>query len=113
MRKFGIAVLSIMLVFSASSANAATQIKIATLVPKASSWGGKIEEARAAIKEQTDGRVILKVYYGGVQGHAAKVKQKMKIGQLHGGDFTPTDFQDKMPDLNLYGLPFVLIRSMK
>ena len=50
MRKFGIAVLSIMLVFSASSANAATQIKIATLVPKASSWGGKIEEARAATK---------------------------------------------------------------
>ena len=107
MHKFGIAVLSLALVFAVGSANAATQIKIATLVPKASSWGSKIEEARAAIKEQTDGRVVLKVYYGGVQGHAAKIKQKMKIGQLHGGDFTPTDFQDKMPNLNLYGLPFV------
>jgi TRAP-type C4-dicarboxylate transport system substrate-binding protein len=105
MHKIGIVVLSLMFAFG--SANAATQIKIATLVPKASSWGTKIDEARAAIKEQTDGRVILKVYYGGVQGHSAKVKQKIKIGQLHGGDFTPTDFQDKMPDLNLYGLPFV------
>jgi len=107
MRKIGIVALSVIFAFACNSANAATQIKIATLVPQASSWGGKIDEARAAIKERTDGRVILKVYYGGVQGHAAKIKQKMKIGQLHGGDFTPTDFQDKMPDLNLYGLPFV------
>lgn len=105
MHKIGFAVLSLLLAFG--SANAATQIKIATLVPKASSWGTKIDEASKAIKEQTDGRVILKVYYGGVQGHSAKVKQKIKIGQLHGGDFTPTDFQNKMPNLNLYGLPFV------
>jgi len=105
MHKIGFAVLSLLLALG--SANAATQIKIATLVPKASSWGTKIDEASKAIKEQTDGRVILKVYYGGVQGHSAKVKQKIKIGQLHGGDFTPTDFQDKMPNLNLYGLPFV------
>ena len=81
--------------------------RVATLVPKASSWGSKIDAARAVIKERTEGRVILKVYYGGVQGNAAKMKQKIKIGQLHGGDFTPTDFQDKMPNLNLYGLPFV------
>jgi TRAP-type C4-dicarboxylate transport system substrate-binding protein len=107
MRKVGITDLLLLLIFAVSSANAATQIKIATLVPEASSWGTKINEARAAIKEQTDGRVVLKVYFGGIQGHAAKIMQKMKIGQLHGGDFTPTDFQDKMPDLNLYGLPFV------
>jgi TRAP-type transport system periplasmic protein len=107
MHKFGIVVLSLVLALAISPARAATQIKVATLVPKASSWGTKIDEARAVIKQRTDGRVILKVYYGGVQGHAAKVKQKIKIGQLQGGDFTPTDFQDKFPDLNLYGLPFV------
>ena len=31
----------------------------------------------------------------------------MKIGQLHGGTFSPTDFQKQYPELNLYGLPFV------
>lgn len=86
---------------------AQTQIKIATIVPKTTSWGAKIEAARKEIKEHTAGRVQLKVYYGGVQGSPAKIKQKIKIGQLHGGDFTPTDFQDKLPDLNVYGLPFV------
>lgn len=86
---------------------AQTQIKIATIVPRSTSWGAKIEAARNEIKERTAGRVVLKVYYGGVQGSPAKIKQKIKIGQLHGGDFTPTDFQDKLPDLNVYGLPFV------
>lgn len=104
---FRTALLSLILVFGGVSANAATQIKIATIVPKASAWGSKVDAARTEIRRRTEGRVDLKVYYGGIQGHAAKVQQKIKIGQLHGGDFTPTDFQDKLPDLNLYGLPFV------
>jgi len=107
MNRFRIIALGLTLMFAAGMSSAATQIKIATLVPQATSWGSKIEQGRADIKLRTEGRVILKVYYGGVQGHAAKVKQKIKIGQLHGGDFTPTDFQDKLPNLNLYGLPFV------
>ena len=88
-------------------AAAATQIKLATLVPKASYWGGLMDDARGEIKERTAGRVDLKIYFGGVQGTSSKVMQKIKIGQLHGGDFTPTDFQAKLPDLNIYGLPFV------
>jgi len=33
--------------------------------------------------------------------------QKIKIRQLHGGTFSPTDFQEVYPDLNIYGLPFL------
>ena len=58
------------------------------------------------IKERTEGRVDLNFRYGGTMGDAGQVKQMMRIGQLHGGDFTPTDFQDQLPDLNVYGLPF-------
>ncbi len=98
---------SLIALIAVAPLQAATQIKVATIVPKASAWGSKIDAARSEIKSRTEGRVDLKVYYGGVQGHAAKVKQKIRIGQLHGGDFTPTDFQDKLPNLNIYGLPFV------
>lgn len=105
MLKAKLAILSLVLLTAPVLAQ--TQIKIATIVPKTTSWGAKIEAARGEIKERTDGRVVLKVYYGGVQGSPSKIKQKIKIGQLHGGDFTPTDFQDKLPDLNIYGLPFV------
>lgn len=107
MNRFGIPVISLMMVIAAGSANATTKIKIATIVPQGSSWAGKIDAARTEIKERTDGRVELKVYYGGIQGDTAKIKQKIKIGQLHGGNFSPADFQDKLPELNLYGLPFV------
>jgi len=99
--------ISVIIALSCNAAMAATQIKIATLVPQNTSWGSKIEAGRQEIAERTDGRVKLKIYYGGVQGHAGKVKQRIRFGQLHGGDFTPTDFQDSMPDLNIYGLPFV------
>ena len=113
MNRFGFAVISLILVLVAGTTNAAasaaTVIKIATLVPASSNYGSKIKAAGIEINERTDGRVTLKVYYGGTQGQgdATTVKKMIKIGQLQGGDFTPTDFQDKMPDLNLYGLPFV------
>jgi TRAP-type C4-dicarboxylate transport system substrate-binding protein len=86
---------------------AATQIKIATLAPQNSQWATDFTAGAAEIKERTEGRVILKFYWGGAQGATAKVLQKMKIGQLHGGTFSPTDFQKQFPELNLYGLPFV------
>ena len=86
---------------------AATQIKIATLAPQNSQWATDFRAGAAEIKEKTDGRVVLKFYWGGAQGDEQKVLQKMKIGQLHGGTFSPSDFQSQFPDLNIYGLPFV------
>lgn len=107
MNRFGFAVITSVLALTAASSNAATRIKVATIVPQASSWGSKIEAARAEIKQRTEGRVELKVYYGGVRGTATQVRRMIRLGDLQGGDFIPSDFQDKMPDLNLYGLPFV------
>ena len=101
--------IAVLVVFLSGStvALAATQIKVATLAPQNSQWATDFTAGAAAIKERTEGRVILKFYWGGAQGATAKVLQKMKIGQLHGGTFSTTDFQKQYPELNLYGLPFV------
>ncbi len=85
----------------------AKDIKIATIVPNQSSWMAQMREAGNAIRERTDGRVNLKFYAGGVQGTSPKVLQKIKIGQLHGGVFAPTDFIKTYSSVNLYGLPLV------
>jgi TRAP-type C4-dicarboxylate transport system substrate-binding protein len=106
MSKSLFAILTLILAGS-NGAFAATQIKIATLAPQNSQWATDFTAGANEVKERTDGRVILKFYWGGAQGAEAKVLQKVKIGQLHGGTFSPTDFQDQFPDLNLYGLPFV------
>lgn len=85
----------------------ATDIKIATIVPNQSAWMNEMRVAAKTIRERTDGRVNLKFYGGGVQGASPKVLQKIKIGQLHGGVFSPTDFIKDYGEVNLYGLPFI------
>lgn len=84
----------------------AVDIKIATIAPNQSQWMNDMRAAGKIIKERTAGRVNLKFYGGGVQGSSPKIMQKIKIGQLHGGVFAPTDFTKQYGDINLYGLPF-------
>ncbi|MEX2123147.1 MAG: TRAP transporter substrate-binding protein DctP [Woeseia sp.] len=85
----------------------AADLKIATVLPENTQWMKDMRAGAAEIKERTDGRVNFKFYSGGVQGNPGKVLRKIKIGQLHGGAFTPTDLQQVYPDLNIYGLPFL------
>jgi len=89
------------------SAAHAVDIKIATLAPNQSQWMQDMRAAGKTIEERTDGRVKLKFYGGGTQGSSEKILQKIKIGQLHGGTFSATDFMKEYGAINLYGLPFV------
>jgi TRAP-type C4-dicarboxylate transport system substrate-binding protein len=86
---------------------AQTQIKIATLAPENTQLMKDFRAGASEIKQRTDGRALIKFYAGGVQGTESKVLRKIQIGQLHGGTFSPTDFQKQYGDLNIYGLPFV------
>ena len=84
-----------------------TEFKIATVLPENTSWMKEMRAAAAEVRERSDGRVTFKFYSGGVQGSPEQVLRKIKIGQLHGGAFTPTDLQQVYSDLNIYGLPFL------
>lgn len=85
----------------------AVDVKIATLAPNQSAWMQDMRAAGKEIEQRTDGRVKLKFYGGGTQGAEDKVLQKIKIGQLHGGTFSATDFMKDYGAINIYGLPFV------
>ena len=91
--------------FVAAVANA-VEIKIATLVPNQSQWMQDMRAAGKVIEERTEGRVKLKFYGGGTQGSEEGVLRKIRIGQLHGGTFSPTNFMKQYSDINIYGLPF-------
>ena len=95
------------LIFFKLSPAHAVDIKIATLVPNQSQWMIDMRLAGERIKKETNGRVKIKFYGGGVQGTEDKVLQKIKIGQLHGGTFSATDFMKQYPSINIYGLPFI------
>lgn len=81
------------------------EIKIATIAPEGSEWMQAIRAAAADIRNQTDGRVTLKVYGGGVMGNERQVLRKIRIGQLQGGAFTANGLAERYPDITLYGLP--------
>lgn len=92
--------------FVSLSASAAV-LKLATITPEGSNWMKQMRAGAKEIKERTDGRVVIKLYGGGVMGNDKKVLRKIRIGQLQGGAFTASGLADRYPDINLYGLPLV------
>jgi TRAP-type C4-dicarboxylate transport system substrate-binding protein len=107
------AALAGLLVFAAGAAFAAgsVEIKLATIAPDGSHWMREMRAAAARIKSQTQGRVQLKFYPGGVMGDDAQVLRKVRIGQLQGGAFTAGGLAQRYNGLNTYGLP-LLFRSL-
>ena len=102
-----ITLIALLALWSSNASFAQTQIKIATLAPENTLLMKEFRAGADEIRQKTSGRVEMKFYAGGVQGTESKVLRKIQIGQLHGGTFSPTDFQKQAPDLNIYGLPFV------
>jgi TRAP-type C4-dicarboxylate transport system substrate-binding protein len=95
----------VVLMFSVSAM--AVTLKIATVTPNGSQWMTDMRAGAATIKEQTEGRVLIKYYGGGVKGDDAKVLGQIRIHQLQGGAFTPSALAEQYSDLNLYGMPVV------
>jgi TRAP-type C4-dicarboxylate transport system substrate-binding protein len=97
---------------TALPAPAATTIKIATVAPDGTAWMKEMRATGDAIKKETDGRVELKLYPGGVMGDNATVLRKIRIGQLQGSAFTGGEASVITKDAEIYTVPF-LFRSQE
>jgi len=89
----------------------AKTLKIATLAPAGTTWMKEMKAGAKLIKQRTEGRVKLKFYPGGVMGNDQSVHRKIKIGQLHGGAFTPGGLANIDPSIQSLGLP-MLFKSL-
>ncbi|MBT8434545.1 MAG: TRAP transporter substrate-binding protein DctP [Gammaproteobacteria bacterium] len=85
----------------------AKRLKIATLAPAGTTWMKEMKAGASLIAERTGGRVKLKFYPGGVMGNDQSVHRKIKIGQLHGGAFTPGGLQQVDSSINALSLPMM------
>ncbi|RPG07257.1 MAG: C4-dicarboxylate ABC transporter [Proteobacteria bacterium TMED72] len=85
----------------------ALTLKIATIVPDGSSWLVEMRKAGKEIAKETDGRVKLKFYPGGVMGGDKTVLRKIRARQLQGGAFTSGALAEIFPDIELYSLPLI------
>jgi len=69
-------------------------VKMATLVPKGSSWHRTLQEMVRQWREASAGRVTLRLYAGGVAGDDSDVVRKMRLGILGGGVLTAGGLAD-------------------
>lgn len=96
------------MLFLALSGNAfAATLRIATITPENSQWMRDMRASAAEIEERTDGRVRIKYFGGGIQGTDETVLNKIRVGALQGGAFTPGALASIYADMNLYGLPLI------
>lgn len=101
-----IASLALLLIFFSVGADA-NRLKIATLAPAGTTWMKEMKAGASLIAERTGGRVKLKFYPGGVMGNDQSVHRKIKIGQLHGGAFTPSGLAQVDSGIQALSLPMM------
>lgn len=89
----------------------AKTLKFATLAPAGTTWMLEMKAGADKVKERSEGRVKLKFYPGGVMGNDQSVHRKIKIGQLHGGAFTPGGLAQVDSSIQSLGLP-MLFRTL-
>ena len=82
------------------------EIKIGTLAPPGTPWLSVPETiAIPTIKELSDGKVLIKIYGGGVMGEDTDILRKMDIGQLDGCGCTASGVLAASPDASALLLP--------
>lgn len=63
-------------------------LKFATLAPQGSTWMNLITDWGKKVEKESQGRLVFKLYPGGVSGDEPDVLRKIRFGQLHGGAMT-------------------------
>ncbi|MET0052297.1 MAG: TRAP transporter substrate-binding protein DctP, partial [Candidatus Thiodiazotropha sp.] len=105
-RLFHAFILTLLMFSLAGACQAKTVLKIATLAPDGSSWMKEMRAAAESIEAQTQGRVSIRFYPGGVMGNDNSVLRKIRMGQLQGGAITGGGLSAINPDTQTLSLPF-------
>lgn len=95
------------LLLVASPITGAQTLKIAALSAEGSSWMKIMRAAAGKVVADTDGRVKIKFYPGGVMGDDKAVLRKMRVGQLQGAAVTTGVLTGVYTDVQLYNLPML------
>jgi TRAP-type C4-dicarboxylate transport system substrate-binding protein len=82
-------------------------IKIATLAPSGSPYHEIMKEMAAGWREESDDRVALKIYPGGVAGGEVDILRKIRIGQLHAGALSISGLSRALPEISVLSTPMV------
>jgi len=82
-------------------------VKIATIAPEMSGWGPVMYKFRDRVAKETNGRVKILMYWGGVMGDEPDLIRKVRLGQIQGAMVTFTALNRVVPELAVVDLPFI------
>ena len=82
-----------------------TVVKLATLVPDGSVWDKILRGMGDQWNKETQGRVTLRIYPGGVAGDEPDIVRKMRIGQIQASALTATGLSAMDPAFSVFGIP--------
>ncbi len=83
------------------------EFKFATIAPAGTTWVKLLQEWGDEVKEASNGRLVFKIYPGGVQGDEPEVLKKIRFGQLQGGAFTGYGIGKIYSPTRVLELPFL------
>jgi len=108
MRKEGLAIALALAVGAARGVSAQTvTVKMATLVPEGSSWHQILKETGEKWKSLSEGRVVVRLYAGGVAGDDPDVIRKMRLGTLNAGVLTSVGIAEIDKSVYALGVPMM------
>ncbi|MFC1866848.1 TRAP transporter substrate-binding protein DctP [Thermodesulfobacteriota bacterium] len=82
-------------------------IKFATIAPEGSAWVKHMRRLDARLKEKSNGRIIFRIYAGGIAGDELDVLKKIRIGQIHCAAFSGVGIAQILPMVRVLDLPFL------
>jgi len=83
----------------------AIEIKLGTLAPKDSAWGGVFRAWAKAVKEESGGTVELTWFFNAQQGDEVEMIGKARSKQIAGGAFTATGLSAIYPSVIALQMP--------
>ena len=90
-----------------AEAQAPIVVRMATLVPDGSSWHLILKETADKWKQLSGGRVVVRLFPGGVAGDDPDVVRKMRLGTLNGGVLTSVGIAELDKSVYAMGIPLM------
>ncbi|MEE8499576.1 MAG: TRAP transporter substrate-binding protein DctP [Kiloniellales bacterium] len=107
MKRIAAFLLAVSLLAGAAQSTAALTIKLATLAPVGSPWHEIVRDMAEEWREASGGRVVVRIYAGGVAGDEANVVRKMRVGQLHAALLSGEGLSQVAPQIHALQMPMM------
>jgi len=83
-------------------------IKIASMVPENTAWGGALNRLATEWTQATNGEVVFQIFHNGVAGSELDVLRKLRLNQIQGAVFSTVGLSAIAQEIMTISVPFMI-----